>query len=111
MALVVLGIGCVGVLTVGLLRRVRRAPAASWACTRGTVLSSTVQVTNGNRSRHEKPLVLYRYQVAGSEFQGNRVRLRRVTDPATQVVDRYPAGARVEVFYDPANPAASVLEP
>lgn len=111
MALVVLGIGCavaLGCILVAL--RGRRRSVSEWSSTRGTVLSSTVQVANG-ASRRGSPLVLYSYQVGGAEFQGSRVRLGAQLDEADVIVGRYPAGACVEVYYDPADPTFAVLEP
>ena len=85
----------------------------------GTVLSATVQVAQRGTTRQEAPLVLYAYQVDGQMFHGHRV---RVTDDlsrghradadssASNTVARYPSGAPVVVYYDPANPANSTLE-
>lgn len=88
-----------------------RSPAHRWPHTTGTVLSSTVQVSRNGNARHEQPLVLYAYQVDGQVFQGNRVRLSGSATSASATVARYPAGAAVTVYYDPANPAVSALEP
>lgn len=104
----------VAVLGVSWLARSRRPAAArslaaDWPHTSGTVLSATVQVSQKGAARQETPLVLYAYQVGDEVFQGNRVRVRGVAD-ASGTVSRYPAGACVTVYYDPANPANSALE-
>jgi Protein of unknown function (DUF3592) len=75
----------------------------------GTVLSSTVQVSNRGAVRTENPLIFYAYQVDGQVFQGNRVRRNGNGVTATATV-RYPAGACVIVYYDPTNPGHSALE-
>ena len=51
----------------------RRAPA-SWTTTKGTVLSSTVQVGRRAGDALETPLVLYAYQVGNRVFRGSTVR-------------------------------------
>lgn len=96
-----------------------RSLAVAWPHTMGTVLSATVQVAQRGNTRQEAPLVLYAYQVDGQVFQGHRVRASnesgraRLVDAdssASHTVARYPSGAPVVVYYDPANPANSALE-
>ncbi len=97
-----------------------RSTALSWPHTMGTVLSATVQMSRRGATRQEAPLVLYAYQVHGQVFQGSRVRAGDANGhrknagtqtSASNTVTRYPAGAPVIVYYDPANPASSALEP
>lgn len=91
--------------------RAGRAQRPDWSrSTHGTVISSTVQVPS------RVPLVLYTYCVDGTTFRGNRVNdearwSRRRGRDAEATVARYPAGAPVVVYYDPDNPAESILEP
>jgi len=87
----------------------RRHPSADWLRTQGTVLSSTVQVRQQGAARLEVPLVLYAYQVDGQKFQGERIRCtgHRASRDATK---RYPAGSRVDVYYDPRDPSVCALE-
>ncbi len=96
-----------------------RSRAVAWPQTMGTVLSATVQVAQRGTTRQEAPLVLYAYQVDGQMFQGQRVRvtddpgrvhLAHTDSSASNTVARYPSGAPVVVYYDPANPANSALE-
>jgi hypothetical protein len=114
----------VAVVLVTVLSRVHRASATrslavGWPHTMGTVLSATVQVGNGGSARPEAPLVLYAYQVDGQVFQGHCVRIagepgrsqpEGAACSASSTVARYPSGASVIVYYDPANPANSALE-
>jgi hypothetical protein len=76
----------------------------------GTVLSSTVQVSNNGVGRVDSPLVLYAFQVGEQRFQGDRVTANGRAPDAAEVVARYPTGANVVVYYDPADPAQSALE-
>jgi hypothetical protein len=73
------------------------------------VLSSTVQVSQQGVARREVPLVLYAYQVNGQKYRGERIRSTGSVagcDAAT----RYPAGSRVDVYYDPRDPSVCALE-
>jgi hypothetical protein len=62
------------------------------------------------------PAVLYGYEAGGEKRQGNVLQagiddLGFVTpDLARARLVKYPAGAAVTVYYDPADPAAAVLE-
>jgi Protein of unknown function (DUF3592) len=100
-------------------RRMRdavREAAQSWPSTMGVVVASTIRVTRTHRSRSETPVVAYQYQVDGQPYVGKVVKAgeqffsARLHGDAQRTVDRYPVGAQVTVFYDPANPADSVLE-
>lgn len=60
-----------------------------------------------------KPVLRYRYEVAGSTFIGFRVAFSGygVSRAAMeQLIKPYPKGSTVKVFYDPADPASSVLD-
>ena len=93
-----------------------RASAQSWPSTAGIVLASSVQVRRSNRSRSEYPVVVYQYEVNGKSYQGQRIKASdkfisvRISGEAQATVARYPAGARVTVYYDPNNPSESALE-
>jgi hypothetical protein len=102
-------------------RRARRAAtvqraAAAWAQTAGTVLSTTIQVRRVGQSRSETPVVIYAYQVDGRPYQSYRVRAGdetgriRVIGDASRMLERYPVGSNVTVYYDPADPANAALE-
>ncbi|MFM7253351.1 MAG: DUF3592 domain-containing protein [Ilumatobacteraceae bacterium] len=74
--------------------------------TSGTVISSTVQVPA------QVPLVIYSYTVDGTVFLGQRIRQHDdIAETAATTVARYPSGAPIVVYYDPRNPADSLLEP
>jgi hypothetical protein len=108
-------------LGVHLSRRARRAAAvrraaAAWAQTAGTVLSTTIRVRRVGQSRSEIPLVIYSYQVDGRPYQSHRVRAGdetgqiKVIGDASSMLDRYPVGSNVTVYYDPDDPANAALE-
>lgn len=106
---------------VFMVRRNQRAKAVkeaaqSWTGTMGTVLMSSVQVRRTGTSRSEFPVVVYQYQVNGQAFQGQTIKAGeqffsvRVLGQAQETVRRYPPGAQVMVYYNPANPEESALE-
>jgi len=55
------------------------------------------------------------YEVDGIVYASRRVSLAsgrmRSADDAQRVLDRYPAGGSVPVYYNPSNPRESLLEP
>lgn len=87
----------------------------TWPSTTGTVLKSRVEVSGGEMTS-VTPKVIYEYNVAGVRYEGDTIRagdkFMRVTGSGTayDTVDRYPEGAAVTVYYNPANPAQSALE-
>jgi hypothetical protein len=135
-ASVVLSILCtvvpIGLVVWYLVRRSRmakeaRLAARSWEITSGRVLKSYVDVRESSHmdannvmqsSTSYDPKVLYEYDVDGKTFQGQTIRVGdsffRVSaggsSEAQKVVDRYPEGSEVYVYYNPDNPAESALE-
>ena len=100
---------------LGILFSTRRKMAAvqGWPSTMGTVLMSTLEWRrSGNRGSAAYPVVQYSYQVNGQAYQGRKIApgMEVGGTGAGRVVERYPAGAQVMVFYDPNNPADAVLE-
>jgi hypothetical protein len=102
-----------------LKERAARRATDSWQETPGTVLMSMLQVRRHGSSRHEIPTIVYSYQVDGTTWHGNRlrvgdqlgrVRAAETESSAAQTVARYPVGAAVTVLFDPRNPAESALE-
>jgi hypothetical protein len=85
----------------------------TWAATGGSIEKSEL-TWQGVRSPRARPVVTYRYQVDGESYVGTRVEFSftRIyfTPEAQTVLKRYPPGAPVTVYYDPANPAESTLE-
>jgi hypothetical protein len=88
-----------------------------WRSTTGTVRASEVieRPTPTRRLVTFEPRVTYGYRVGETEYESDRIGFgdHFVTSraDAEAIVARYPAGATVEVFYDPERPRAAVLEP
>lgn len=108
-------------LGIFLYRRSQQGSAAkqaaqSWASTMGTVLMSTVQSKRTGNSTSTYPVVVYQYEVNGTPYQSQRIKAGeqffnvRIMGEAHATAARYPVGAQVMVYYNPANPAESALE-
>lgn len=95
----------------------------SWPGVTGQVIYTDVDrvhkmsSTSGSNSSEYRyvPEVQYEYQVEGVTYEGDRIQFgssrERSRFRAQDVVDRYPITSEVTVYYDPANPSKSVLEP
>lgn len=62
------------------------------------------------------PIITYSYQVMGQSYQGNLISFGSSNvsydyeNKAKKIVDRHPMGTPATVYYNPADPAQSVLE-
>ncbi|NWG05892.1 MAG: DUF3592 domain-containing protein [Chloroflexi bacterium] len=119
--LLVVGIiGCtvmiLNVIFLGILFAAQRKMNAvkTWPSTMGTVMASYLERrrSSNNRGSVNYPVVQYAYQVGGQSYQGRRIApgMEVGGTGAGKVVERYPAGAQVMVFYNPQNPSDAVLE-
>jgi hypothetical protein len=87
----------------------------SWPSTAGLVVKSRVEVSGGDTAS-VSPKVVYEYVVGGQTYQNDNIRpgddfmTLGMKGTAYDVVDRYPVGSAVIVYYNPANPAKSTLE-
>ncbi len=101
--------------------RKKAQASLSWPHTQGKVLESYVR--QDTREDFEDntttvvyfPEVRYGYTVNGEEYVGRQISFGGVpggTRPslAQKVVDRYPEGAEVTVYYNPDKPSEAVLE-
>ncbi len=100
------------VYTIGVFSQA--VAAKSWPTTEGAIETSMmVRKLNGLKETFEA-VIRYRYSVEGVEFESSSVRSRG-TGSAYQfdidaVLEKFPVGARVPVYFDPANPQQSYLE-
>lgn len=85
----------------------------SWSSTMGTVSNSYLERRRSSKGGSVNyPVVQYSYQVGGQAYHGSKIApgMEVGGTGAGKVVERYPAGAQVMVFYDPQNPSDAVLE-
>ncbi len=84
-----------------------------WSSAMGTVLASYLERRrSGDSGSVNYPVVQYSYQVGGQTYQGAKIApgMEVGGTGAGRVVEKYPEGAQVMVFYDPNNPSDAVLE-
>jgi hypothetical protein len=117
---VVIGLGLFGAFLFWVIRRSQQAKALreasqTWPTTTGKVLKSRAEVRGGRRAR-VYPYIVYEYAVNGQSYESDHVRANDKlwrgysSRDAYDTVDRYPAGATVTVYYNPADPQQSALE-
>ena len=91
-----------------------RADASKkWPTASGTVTACALEQLPGHKWRY-RALVQYAYRAGGKDYRGNRVfwgGSEGSEKHMTSVVETYPKGAKVRVFYDPNDPAEAVLDP
>ncbi|MCC6300152.1 MAG: DUF3592 domain-containing protein [Anaerolineales bacterium] len=98
------------------MRDASKQAAQNWSSVMGVVVTSTIQVKRSYKSRSEIPAVVYQYQVDGKPYAGKIIKAGeqyfsvRLYGDAQKTIARYPVGAQVMVYYNPANPAESALE-
>lgn len=111
-------LGALVLIGAGVRDVVRGARTRGWARTEGVVVRSGVErvleETGEGTAERFRAAVRFRYEVAGRVHGGSAV---RAADSGTasgaraeRIAARYPAGARVAVFHDPAHPERAVLE-
>ena len=111
-------IGLLTVATVVKFIEVRRTN--TWILTRGRVVRSQalqreVSKIQGTATRPEIrnfASITYEFDAGGHKVTGTRVSIGEDLGnfEVEETLARYPVGKRVEVYYDPANPAQAVLE-
>jgi hypothetical protein len=100
------------VYTVGMFSHA--VAATSWPTTEGTILTSTmVRKPDGLKEAFEAE-IRYRYSVEGVQFESSTVRSRGTASEyqfdVDAVLEKFPVGERVPVYFDPASPRRSYLE-
>lgn len=105
MIFIVVGVSVAG---FGIRDLIRAKASVSWPTTQGTVMSSSVEYHKSNNGRgtyHAE--VMYDFNIHGKTFSGNRIAYGDYgsSNPsrARRVVNRYPKGKVVTVYYMPAT--------
>lgn len=98
----------------------RQRSAAQWAQDRATILSAEVGSSSYDGSIRYYPDVLYRYEVEELQYEGSNIYLTdgivgyddtfSREEQARSIIERFPVGAEVAVYYSPEHPEDSVLD-
>lgn len=93
----------------------RQYRAQSFPKTEGQILSVRIVSKSGNRGENlYYPTFLYKYEIDGVSYKGRRyhyIDYSLESNSANQIITSHPTGSKVEVYYNPANPADAVLLP
>ncbi len=96
---------------------VKARQAAHWPTVEGVITKSKTGVTREKHAQQATTVktvaaLEYQYKVEGSTYHGTQIRTgdRFGTVPGPEILDRFPQGAKVPVYYNPAGPGESVLE-
>jgi hypothetical protein len=92
---------------------IRQIQAMGFATAPGHVTQSSLESHPGSKGgRSYSPKITYTYQVAGKDYQNNRYRYGELSgndSSARRIIDAFPVGGVVNVYYSPNDPANSVL--
>ena len=89
--------------------------ASTWVTTRGKIIKSRVEVSGGEITS-VFPRIVYEFTVNSQTYQGQQIQAgeqfwaSRTSEAAYDLVDQYPVGSEVTIFYDPVNPANCALQ-
>jgi Protein of unknown function (DUF3592) len=88
--------------------------SSSWEKAAGSIVRSELQNLSVGPKENYRALVEYTYTVGGAIYRGTRIRFADTTGSSeaaqSALVAQYPAGAAVDVYYDPKHPGEAVLE-
>ena len=97
----------------------RGLSSRNWLATQGRITFASIDTRRSTdedgTSTSYGAAILYSYHVSGQEFQGARRTFSDVRTSsikrAQRILERYPQGSSVTVYYHPEDPSLSVLEP
>lgn len=123
MSILIFGIGCVFafLMPAGYASYQLQTQAKLWPTTQGTIVSSKVKESQhfefDAKDYKYQASVMARYSVDGKHYQtfeiyaGQTQTSTNSYASAQKKVVRYPVGAKIKVYYNPAKPSVGVLEP
>lgn len=108
----------------GTVEFIESTESAHWPIAQGVVENSTVERYKGSsgsprRTGNRKPTygvrIDYRYQVNGVEYSSNRYSISSTSsqdqEKYLKIVEEYPRGKQIDVYYNPESPERAVLIP
>lgn len=82
--------------------------------TQGKIIENRLETSTGGRTPSTHPLIRFRYEVNGRSYESTTLSLGGKTfggrGDMSAYVSKYPRGATVEVYYDPADPSVAILD-
>lgn len=118
-------IGLVSILGGNQIQRIKDARASSaWPSTEGKIISSRVEKKTNTTYTAGRPInsapsyfanIFYEYTVGDMKYSYKRISFGDYGNSdysrAEEIINRYPEGKKIQVFYKPSDPNNSVLEP
>ncbi len=106
----------VGLSCWGLVVLVNARASANWTAVSGVIVSSGLEHdVDAEMGESWEPKVTYEYPAGGRQQVGTTLKFGDNSyddqQEAQEILDRYPVGQGVQVYYDPDAPGRSVLEP
>jgi hypothetical protein len=91
---------------------------SNWPSITGTITSSSVRTETRRESNKTStvyfPNVQYRYKIDGQPYTSSRIAFGNASGGrksfAQDVVEKYPSGQKITVYYDPDDPQYAILE-
>ncbi|WP_051654209.1 DUF3592 domain-containing protein [Persephonella sp. KM09-Lau-8] len=101
-----------GLITLYLLYRLIRIYL--WPKTEGIIIKSEIQKDKRTIAYdYYYPHIEYKYTVNGKEYISNRIFLTEMAsdyETIKKLVEKFPEGSKVKVYYNPFNPSDAVLK-
>jgi len=100
-------------LAIIFFTRQSAAKAQNWSATTGKVTLSNLEARRGSKGGTVYyPVVQYQYRVHAMDYESRKIMpgMEWGGSGAQAVVEKYPAGSTVTVYYNPENPAEALLE-
>jgi hypothetical protein len=105
-----------GLILVGRTSIRRACQSEIWPKVEGVVLETAVAAIRQSGQQMYRPVLRYRYEVGGARYEGGRIKWSATVEfrkfsRARAMLDKYRAGQKVLVHYDPKRPSVAVLQP
>jgi hypothetical protein len=92
----------------------RQIAASGYPTAPGEVTDSRVVVDGGGEDSMSTPKIAYAYWLGDKKYVSDRIRYGLMSsndDNARRLVQQFPAGRQVRVYYSPNNPSDALLQP
>lgn len=111
--MIVMGVGLAFILSRTLLADA--AESQTWPSVTGQVVTSEVKSQRSGDSNSYSARVIYEYQVDDELYTGGKISVADGSSSrsarARNIIEQYPEGSSVDVFYNPDLPEDALLQP
>jgi Protein of unknown function (DUF3592) len=103
----------VTVMGAGVWTLIKSIRTEHWPVTDAVIQSAHQESHSGDHGTTYSAEVTYTYQVSAANYTGRKISIGAMSSSsqyAQKILDRYPVGKKVAVYYSPTDPAEAVLE-